>query len=292
MSSNAPSSQPRQLKVTRLADGFLIPEGLRWRDGKLWMSDLMDGKVYRVEPDGAKHLLTEFPAKVSGLGFLPDGTLIAASMEDRTIYRVVDGERIPFADLTEHATGNLNELVTDSDGLTYVGNFGYDYMGGADPRATHLHLVSPDGTISEGPGDLIFPNGMVFIDDGRTMVVAETWNKRLTAFDRAADGKLSNGRKYADLGDRTPDGLCVDADDGIWVSSFETGEFVRVSRNGDVTDLISLPGHICFSCELGGEDGRTLFVGAYEGTVDGIFASQFDGFVAVTTVEVPGKPSQ
>jgi sugar lactone lactonase YvrE len=282
---------PRVLELTRFSGSFLIPEGLRWRDGKLWMSDLMDGKVYCVASDGTKEVIAHLPAKVSGLGFLPDGSLIASSMEDRKIYRIVKGELVLYADLSNLATGNLNELITDENGLVYVGNFGYDYMGGAEPEPTHLHLIAPDGAVTEGPGDLIFPNGMVILDGGSTLVVAETWNKRLTAFDRGRDGRLSNGRLYADLGARTPDGLCVDNEDGIWISSFETGEFLRLARDGEVTDIITLPGHIAFACALGGDDGKTLFAGAYEGTVEQIFENEFRGFVGTARVEVAGPPS-
>lgn len=287
MSGSVEAARP-VARLTPLADGFLIPEGLRWRDGAVWMSDLMDGKVYRVDADGKKHLLADFPGRTSGLGFLPDGSLIVSSMEDRTIYRIMNGERVVFADLSDYATGDLNELVTDNSGMTYVGNFGYDYMGGAEPRLAHLHMVTSEGTISQGPGDLAFANGMVLLDGGRTLVVAETWVKKLTAFDRANDGTLSNGRLYADLGDRTPDGLCVDAEDGIWISSFATGEFVRLSKERVVTDVIALPGHICFSCLLGGDDGKTLYLGAYNGTVDDIFAGRFKGFVATTRVSIAG----
>jgi sugar lactone lactonase YvrE len=282
-------SAPRQLKLERFADGFLLPEGMRWQNGKLWMSDLMDGKVYCVDSGGTKRLLADFPAKVSGLGFLPDGSLIASSMEDRKVYRVVEGELILYADLSNLATGNLNELFTDDTGLTYVGNFGYDYMGGAEPEPTHLHLIALDQSISEGPGDLIFPNGMVLVEGGRTMVVAETWNKRLTAFDRGQDGRLSNGRLYADLGERTPDGLCVDSEDGIWISSFTSGEFIRLARDGEITDVISLPGHISFACVLGGDDGKTLFAGAYDGTVEQILKNEFRGFVGTARVQVAGS---
>ena len=288
MSAQTATGAPKEHELTRFAESLLIPEGMRWRDGRLWLSDLMDGKVYCIDPDGTKHLLANFPAKVSGLGFLPDGSLIASSMEDRKVYRIVEGDLILYADLSNLATGNLNELVTDETGLSYVGNFGYDYMGGAEPEPTHLHLIAPDGSSSEGPGDLIFPNGMVFIDGGRTLVVAETWNKRLTAFDRGHDGQLSNKRLYADLGNRTPDGLCADIEDGIWISSFETGEFVRLARYGEITDVISVPGHIAFSCMLGGDDGKTLFVGAYDGTVEQILANEFRGFVGIARVEVAG----
>lgn len=288
MSAQTKMGVPRELELTRFAESFLIPEGLRWRNGKLWMSDLMDGKVYCIEPDGTRRLLANFPAKVSGLGFLPDGSLIASSMGDRKVYRVVEGGLILHADLSDLATGDLNELITDGNGVSYVGNFGYDYMGGAEPEATHLHLIAPGGSVSEGPGDLIFPNGMVIIEDGRTLVVAETWNKRLTAFDRGHNGQVSNKRLYAELGRRTPDGLCADVEDGIWISSFETGEFVRLARNGEITDVISMPGHIAFSCVLGGNDGKTLFAGVYHGTVEQILAREFRGFVGTARVEVAG----
>ena len=147
------------------------------------------------------------------------------------------------------------------------GNFGYDSLGGAPKAPTDLHVVEPDGTVHIAAGGLEFPNGMVIIDEGRTLVVAETWACRLTAFDRDSDGRLSNRRIFADLKTREPDGICADASNAIWAACFNTGEFIRVLDGGEVTDQLRCGQH-AISCAIGGRDGKTLYCSAYDGNFD------------------------
>lgn len=277
----------RDHALTRLAGGFQFLEGLRWHDGHLWASDMLGNQLVRIAPDGSVERLAEVPGRPSGIGFLPDGVPVVVSMVDRKLMRLVDGELLLHADLSALASGDLNDMVMDAAGQAYVGNFGYDLFGGADPALADLHLVQADGTASVAASGLNFPNGCALIDQGRTLVVAETWAGHLTAFDRAADGSLSNRRVHADLAGRTPDGICADAADGLWVGSIVTGEFLRVDRGGEITDRADCAGKRGVACALGGDDGRTLYCATFDGELADIGKAQGRGAIETLRVEIP-----
>lgn len=166
--------------------------------------------------------------------------------------------------------GDLNDRVVDDRGRIYVGNLGYDFFGDENKALADLIVVEPDGAPRIAVGECDFPNGTVIKYADRTLVVAETWSCRLTAFDRADDGNLSGQHIYADLGARMPDGICIDGEGGIWVSSFNSGEFVRVHEGGEATDRVLCEGKRAVACQLGGRDGRTLFCCTDGGTVEEI----------------------
>ncbi|MDR6478859.1 sugar lactone lactonase YvrE [Burkholderia sp. OAS925] len=272
---------------TLWVDDFAFLEAPRWHQNRLWVSDVFDKKLYTVQPDGTRTHLCDVPHRPAGIGFLPDGTPIVVSMQDRKLLKLVDGAPMVHGDLSGIAVGDLNDLVVDERGWVYTGNFGYDHHGGAPSKPTDMHVVDPNGAIHVAASGLEFPNGMVIINDGRTLVVAETWVSRLTAFDRSPDGTLSNARLYADLGNRQPDGICADAENAIWAASFNTGEFVRVLDGGEVTDRITCGPH-AIACVLGGTDGKTLFCSAYTGSIDDMGAGKRLGALFQVQVDVPG----
>jgi len=277
----------RQHAPSVLADDFIFLEGPRWRADRLWVLDLFDGKLYTVSQDGVRSMVGSVPHRPAGIGFLANGTPVVVSMRDRRILKLVDGRLSVLADLSALVGGDLNDLISDDQGRIYVGNFGYDFHKGAPAASTNLIVVEPDGTVRTGASGLDFPNGMAIINGGKTFVVAETWVRRLTAFDRAPDGTLTNRRLFADLGDREPDGICADAEGGIWAACFNTGEVVRVVDGGAVTDRV-LCGQHAISCQLGGADGRTLFCSAYLGSFEDLDASKRLGVLLTTRVETPG----
>lgn len=275
----------RDHTATRLIDDFIFLEGPKWRDGRLWVSDVFDHKVYRIGLDGTREVAAQVPHRPSGLGFLPDGTPIVVSSKDFRLYRITAGGIVEYADLTAHATGHVNDFAVDAAGRIYVGNFGYDYDAGEPRKTTNIHRVDPDGSIGVAATDVDFPNGMVIIDAGRTLVVAETWAGRLTAFDLSAEGVLSNRRVFADLGERQPDGICADAEGAIWAGCFNTGEFLRVLDGGTITDRVRFDGS-GVSCVIGGEDGRTLFMTVYCGPVPDLVAGKRKAAVFTLPVAV------
>jgi sugar lactone lactonase YvrE len=243
---------------TVVLEGLFFPEGPRWHDGRLWFSDFYAHEVVAVDLDGQRETVVEVPNQPSGLGWDPEGRLLVVSMLDRRLLRF-DGSRLEeVADLSPVATWHCNDMVVDDQGRAYVGNFGSDRAEGRPPDPATLALIQPDGTVAAA-ADLVFPNGMVITADD-TLVVAETFGGRLTAFDRAPDGTLANRRVWADLGSTIPDGICLDAEGAIWVAEPRGREVVRVAEGGDVLGRISTGDRGAFACMLGGDDRRTLLV--------------------------------
>jgi sugar lactone lactonase YvrE len=275
---------PRSL----LTDQIKFPEGPRWHDGQLWFEDTVGEKLQRVDADGNITTVADVPGRASGLGFLPDGTPLVLSMFQKKLFRVEEQGLVEVADLSSHVEHTVNDMIVDSQGRAYIGNFGYDLFGGADPQPTHLLLVEPDGTVRRVAEGLIFPNGMAITPDNKTMYVAETWGHRITVFDIEPDGTLSGGRTHADLEGRHPDGICLDGDGGLWVASAMESEFIRIAPDGSIDPTaFTCPGRLATSCALGGEDGRTLYMLQAEATVEGIHRGESLGFVETVQVDVP-----
>jgi sugar lactone lactonase YvrE len=178
-------------------------------------------------------------------------------------------------------------MVVDDRGRAYVGNFGWDLHGGGDPRLANLILVTPNGDARVAASDLDFPNGCVITPDGRTLIIGETMAARLTAFDVAEDGGLSNRREFARLEGALPDGICLDAEGGIWVASPISREVLRVVEGGAVSDRIALDQQ-AFACMLGGPERRHLFVCTAGSSEPDKCVANRDARIEVVEVEVPG----
>jgi sugar lactone lactonase YvrE len=255
-------------------EGFSYLECPRWHDGRLWVSDFYTERVVATDGRGGTEVVAEVPGQPSGLGFLPDGRLLVVSMRDhRLLVRDEQGQLTEHADLSDVVSGVLNDMVVDDRGRAWVGNFGFDLMGGAPLRYTTLTRVDPDGTVAVAAEDLGFPNGMVILPGG-VLVVAETFAGRLTAFDIGEDGELSGRRVWAQFGrtpetddvgaavgllEVAPDGICADAEGAIWVADAVHNRVLRVEEGGRILDEIDA-GTGVFACMLGGDDGRTLFL--------------------------------
>ncbi|MEL7454277.1 MAG: SMP-30/gluconolactonase/LRE family protein, partial [Pseudomonadota bacterium] len=187
---------------TILADGFAFLEGPRWHQGALYVSDMHDETVYRISPDGSREIVCRVEERPSGLGWMPNGDMLVVSMMDRSVLRMGDdGILVPHADLSAIAPKRTNDMIVDTKGRAYVGNFGFIFDEGEAPVPTTLALVLEDGTAQKAADGLMFPNGMVITDNGGTLVVGESYGARLTAFDISPDGQLSNQRVWASLSD-------------------------------------------------------------------------------------------
>ena len=239
------------------------------------MSDFYTGAIVAVDLDGGAEpeTVATVPEQPSGLGWMPDGSLLAVSMRDRRLLRFRDGgEPEVHADLTDLAPWHLNDMVVDSQGRAFVGNFGFDLMAGGAIRSAAIVRVDADGTATVAAEDLLFPNGTVITPDARTLIVAETLGGRLTAFDLGDDGTLSNRRVWATLspvvdtedmgellaaGGIAPDGTALDAEGCVWAADALGGRVLRVRPGGEIAEEIA-PGTGVFACALGGAEGRTL----------------------------------
>ncbi len=269
-----------------LVDGLRFPEGPRWHEGRLWFSDMHSQKVLAVDPDGRVETIVEVPEDPSGLGWTPDGRLLVVSMRDRRLLRLDPEGLVPVADLSALAPCHCNDMVVDARGRAYVGNFGFDLHAGEEPRPTNLIRVDPDGSVHVAAEDLRFPNGTVITPDGRTLVIGETFGACLTAFDVAEDGSLGGRREWARLERALPDGICLDAEGGIWVASPVSGCVLRVLEGGEVSDRIEVE-HQAFACMLGGADRRTLFI-CTAADSDPARTDTRAGRIETVAVDVPG----
>lgn len=279
--------------VEIVSDGYRFPEAPRWRDGSLWFSDMHAGRVYRLDPDsGTTAVQAELPGHVSGIGWDTDGNLLVVSMLDRRVVKIdSDGERVDLADLASLATFHANDMLVDPKGRAYVGNFGFDLLGGEPTRAALLALVSPTGEVSAAADDLYFPNGAVLTPDGSTLIVAETVGDRLTAFDVESDGSLSHRRTWAQLAGVRPDGICLDEDGCIWAASPARGAVIRVAEGGEIVDEVTMPRRT-FACALGGADRRTLFVCIARSSAVSATAVDPGGAIAAVEVDAAGVGHQ
>lgn len=271
-----------------LLDDLVFAEGPRWHRGRLYFSDMHGFEVVAVDLEGRRERICEVPARPSGLGFLPDGRLLVVSMEDRKIL-VHDGHELQVhAEVGERAPFDLNDMLVDAAGRAYVGNFGFDLHGGARPVPTNLHLVTPDGEVREVADELGFPNGMVLSPDGRTLIVAESFAKRLTAFDVAAGGSLAKRRTWAEL-DIYPDGICLDAAGCVWAASpLPPGGFVRVAEGGAIRERLDSEGRLGIACALGGPERRHLFLLEASAADPAKIGGRGNARIRVVEVETPG----
>ena len=270
-----------------LLDGLAFPEGPRWHDGRLWFSDMHDHRVIATDLDGDAETICEVPNQPSGLGWLPDGRLLVVSMTDRRLLRLENGTLVEHADLSGLASFHCNDMVVDAQGRAYVGNFGFDLIARADPKPAELVLVTGDGEARLAADDLSFPNGTVITPDGRTLIVGESFGRRLTAFGVAADGSLSNRRVWASLEGAVPDGICLDAEGAIWVASPISAEVLRVRSGGEVTHRVAVSTQ-AFACMLGGLGRRTLFICTAESSDPDECRAKATGRIEIVEVDVPG----
>ena len=283
-------------KLTTLMDGLTFGEGPRWYRGKFYFSDFYSHKVYSLDLEGNYEVIVEVPNQPSGLGWMPDGTMLIVSMKDRKLLSFKDNFLEERADLSELAGFHCNDMVVDKTGNAYIGNFGFNTYEGEEIKSTNLILVKPNEEPVIAADDLLFPNGAVITTDDRTLIVGETYAARLTAFDKNEDGSLSNRRVWADLKENAkdgyvplPDGMCLDEEGAIWVASPSTAEVIRVHEGGTISERIPVETN-AFACMLGGEDGRTLFICTSNGSgVDPDSAlKEKSGKIEITNVMVPG----
>lgn len=243
--------------------GIVFGESPRWHDGRLWFSDWGTQEVIAVDPEGKSEVIVRVPSSPFCIDRLPDGRLLVVSARDRLLLRrESDGSLVTHADLSGLSDYPWNDIVVDGRGNAYVGNIGFDFPGGEFAPGT-LALVTPDGSARQVADGVAFPNGVVVTPDNSTLILAESYGSRLTAFDIGADGGLSDRRVWADLGDGVPDGICLDAEGAVWYADVPNSRCVRVREGGEVLQTIALD-RGCFACMLGGPDGRTLFMVARE----------------------------
>lgn len=278
--------------IETIADGFAFLEGPRWRGDTLWFSDMHGKGVYRMVPGEKPELQFEVAKSPSGLGWLPDGRLLVCSMIDkRVLVRQADGTLNTWADLSDLAPRRINDMVVAADGTAYVGNFGFMFNENEAPASTVIIRIAPDQSVHVAADGMMFPNGSVITPDGKTLIVAETFGGKLTAFDIKTDGKLTNKRDWAEMtGRAVPDGICLDAEGAVWIASPTTGTFLRIKEGGEVLETIDT-GRQAIACTLGGQSGKTLFMLTAESTDPKICLEKMSARIETTQVDVGASGS-
>jgi sugar lactone lactonase YvrE len=277
-------------KLRTLMTGIVFGEQPRWHDDRLWFSDWGTREVIAVDLAGNSEVILQAPSFPCCVDWLPDGRLLVVSgSEGLLLRREPDGSSVTQADLKKVASpAPGNELVVDGRGNAYINGGGFDLMAGEPFAPGVIGIVTSYGSMSQVADGLAFPNGMIVTPDNSTLIVAESYAKRLTAFDIAADGSLSNRRVWANLGDGVPDGICMDAEGAIWYADVPNKNCVRVRKGGEVLETIKLD-RGCFACALGGPDRKTLFMMAQEWNGPAkMFSEPRTGQVLTTEAPAPG----
>ena len=268
------------LKTEVLIAGLKFPESPRWHDDKLWFVDIDGHQVLTVDLDGNSEIILQRTEQLSGLGWLPDNRLLVVSMGDNTLLRL-DPEGVKVvADLNKFKTVLCNDMVVDKKGRAYVGNMGFDYFNNEPFAPTKLILVEPNGDARVVVDSMAFPNGTVITPDDKTLIIAETIAAKLTAFDIMDDGSLTGRRLWANLKSLPPDGICLDAEGGIWLAAPGRRRVVRVLEGGQITHIVKVEND-AYACMLGGPDRKTLFVATSKHTRDA-------GRIEFVEVDIPG----
>jgi sugar lactone lactonase YvrE len=250
-------------ELQTLMTGIAFGESPRWHDDRLWFSDWGAQEIIAVDLEGESEVIVRVPSFPFCIDFLPDGRLLIVSASDRLLLRrEPDGPLVTHADLSTLSEHPWNDIVVDGRGNAYIGNIGFDFPEAEFAPGT-LALVTPDGSARQVADGVAFPNGIVVTPDNSTLIVAESYANRLTAFDITADGSLSNRRMWAELGGGVPDGICLDAEGAVWYGDVPNKRCVRVREGGEVLQTIALD-RGCFACMLGGPDDKTLFMVAQE----------------------------
>lgn len=245
--------------VRTLMTGIAMGESPRWHDDRLWFADWGAGEIISADADGAGEVVLRRQSIPLSIDWLPDGRLLLASGRDGLLLRrEPDGSLVTHADLSRISAKPWNDIVVDGRGSAYVGNIGFQFPGGEFAPGS-LALVTPDGSARVVADGLAFPNGLAVTPDNRTLIVAESYGDRLTAFDLGGDGSLSNRRVWASVPGDHPDGICLDADNALWYADVGARHCVRVREGGDVLQKVDVDLG-CFACMLGGKEGRTLFI--------------------------------
>jgi len=280
-------------------DGLGFGEAPRWHEGRLWYADFYRHAVFSMDPLGLEERQElAVPQQPSGLGWLPDGSLLVVSMIDHLILRWHNEELTTFADISAYCGYWANDMVVSASGQSYVGNFGFDLdtllrdhgvegLLASPPPTTNLVVLDANGEVLQSVSDMTFPNGSVLSPDSRTLIVAETLASRLSAFDVAGDGTLSNRRVFAQLDFKAADGICLDANGDVWIANALAPECLLVREGGEITARVETSQN-AYACMLGGDGRTTLFVMTAPTSDRFVIANQRLARVEAARVDVPG----
>jgi sugar lactone lactonase YvrE len=271
-----------------ILDGGRYFEGPRWHAGRLWFVDCMDRTLLSLAPSGECEQHAKFEDDTPcGLGILPDGRIVVLTMFRKRLMTYADGQLSLYADLSGIAIGTIDDMIVDGLGRAYVGDLGFDLPPPSDRGSVgRIILVMPDGETRVVADGLRFPNGIAVSADNGRLVVAEMDGACLAEYDIEADGSLKFRRRFGNM--KSPDGICLDHDEAVWVASFDEDAFIRVNRDGRELHRIEVPGRRAIACVLGGPERRTLFCLTAATSPEELRQRRSSARIDVVDVEIPG----
>jgi sugar lactone lactonase YvrE len=285
---NALQWNPNMSSQRLIVDGLKFAEAPRWHQGRLWFSDVHDFKLKAVTPEGVLSIIAAFPSRPSGLGILPDGRLLMATALDGKLWTVTtDGAVTEAADLSHLITGLLNDMVVDGFGRAFVGDTGFKMGPGVAPRPGRVVFWKEGQSPRVVAEDVTFPNGCIVTPDGTRYLVAETLANRISSFALSSDGSLSDRQVFAEL-DSSPDGMCLDTENGIWVGLPLKGEFIYIGADGRIVKRMRAMAPFAVTCALGGPQRRTLFLCSAETDLQRLGRGESSARIDACSVAVGG----
>lgn len=271
--------------------GLRFTESPRWHEDRLWFLDIHDSAIKAVDLEGRLETVLDLPFKPNGLGFCRDGSALLSDAVNLKGHRWDRTTLHPALDLSETGVFCCSDGLVDGADRMYIGDIGYDFLApDAQPTATGvISRIDPDGTVRKVADGLAFPNGMVITPDGKTLIVAETVEFCLTAYDILPDGDLANRRVFAQLPDGVqPDGICLDAEGAVWLANpAGNPAILRVREGGEVTDQVNLDTH-AYAVMLGGPERRHLFVSTSASHEPAEIAQNPSAAILIAEVQVAG----
>lgn len=268
-------------------DGGKYLEAPRWHQGRLWFVDCMARTLLSIGPSGDRQEHATFDDTPCGTGILPDGRLIVLTMFRKQLLAYADGQLSLYADLSDIATGTIDDMIVDGLGRAWVGDLGFNLPPPPDrSNEGRIILMMPDGSrrvVAEG---LRFPNGIAVSADHKRLVVAEMDGECLADYDLTEDGSLRLRRRLA-CG-KEPDGICLDRDGAVWVASYGEDAFIKVDRDGVERQRIKTPGRRGIACAFGGDDRTTLYCINAATSPELMRERKSSARIDAVTVETPG----
>jgi len=266
-----------------------LGEGALWDAARrrVWLVDIKGRRIHRCAEDGSERRSWDAPGQVSFIVPAPDGAMVCSLDDGLYRFDESNGDFLPLVQVEAGLSGNrFNDGHVDAAGHLWFGS-----MHDAEQQPSGALYRFDGRRVVRADAGYVITNGPAVSPDGATLYHTDTLKKRVYAFDRAADGGLSNKRPFVRIeGDGYPDGMAVDVDGCVWVAVFGGWRIERYDAAGVKLGEVRFPCANVTKLAFGGDDLRTAFVTtARKGLSEQELAAQpLAGGLFSFRVETPG----
>jgi sugar lactone lactonase YvrE len=250
-------------RLEKVADGFAMAEGPRWKDGAIVLTDIHADAIKQIDvSSGIVTTLVQLDSPPISTGFMSDGSLLISSLTAQRVWRYDDGALDRYADLSGISEYDWGDIVVDAQDRVYIANQGISYPRKMPERIdSRIYLLSGIDGPQEVATGFLYANGLAISPGGGQLIVAESFGHRLWRLPIRDNGSLGTRTLIAAFTDvDRPDGICCDAEGAVWSANATGREVVRCAIDGSVTERISTGTDLAIGCILGGADGRDLYI--------------------------------